>query len=159
MNTDTIRTMGEGDVPGIARVFHMAVMQGSAAHYDAAQRLAWAGSEPAPLKWQGRLASLDVIVAVDATSAMVGFASLRGSDGLLDHLFVLPSRQRTGLADRLYRRIEEVARDQGCKRLWAEASLLARPFLQRQGWHVTKAQEVPVRGQVIRNFVMEYRLA
>ena len=37
MNTDTIRTMVEGDVPGIARVFHMAVMQGASAHYDAAQ--------------------------------------------------------------------------------------------------------------------------
>lgn len=158
MNTDTIRTLVEGDVPGIARVFHMAVTKGASAHYDAAQRHAWAGSEPDPVKWQNLLAPLDVIVAVDATSAIVGFASLRGSDGLLDHLFVLPSRQRTGLADQLYRRIEEMARDQGCKRLWAEASLLARPFLLRQGWFVTKAQEVPVRGQVIRNFVMEYRL-
>ncbi|SOH93569.1 putative acetyltransferase [Monaibacterium marinum] len=146
--------MRDGDISGIAQVFYEAVSHGAAAHYTAAQRRAWGGDTPNPNRWAERLIPLDVLVAQDDCGRITGFFSVRLSDGLVDHMFVLPSRQGTGLGERLLERVEDMARLEGLPRLWTEASLLARPFLERHDWYVVTTQDVAVRGQVLRNFVM-----
>ena len=35
------------------------------------------------------------------------------------------------------------------------ASITARPFFERRGWHVVKEQQVERRGVLLTNFVME----
>ena len=52
-------------------------------------------------------------------------------------------------------RLEESAAGQGCRRIYTEASITARPFFERWGYQVVKPQEKPLRGQVFINFVME----
>lgn len=159
MKPDHIRSLRDGDVSGIAQVFYQAVSHGAAAHYSDAQRRAWGGDAPNAEGWAERLPPLDVLVAQDDCGRITGFFSVRLSDGLVDHMFVLPSHRGTGLAARLLERVEDMARSQNLTRLWTEASLMARPFLERHDWYVVRAQDVAVRGQVLRNFVMHRTLS
>ncbi len=43
----------------------------------------------------------------------------------------------------------------GVRRLYSEASHLARAFFERQGWSVVREQTVSPRGVPMTNFVME----
>lgn len=75
--------------------------------------------------------------------------------GYLDRLYVHKDFVRKGIASALLARLEESAAGQGCRRIYTEASITARPFFERWGYQVVKPQEKPLRGQVFINFVME----
>ena len=44
---------------------------------------------------------------------------------------------------------------QGITRFYSEVSITARPFYEKFGFKVAKEQTVEIRGQKLRNFVME----
>ena len=81
------------------------------------------------------------------------------ADGLIDLAFVAPDVAGQGVAKPLYDAIEAEAKGRGLARLHAEASLLARPFFERQGWSVVGRQSVERDGVALTNFVMEKALA
>ena len=56
---------------------------------------------------------------------------------------------------RRYDAIHEEAVTLGLRRLHSEASHLARPFFERQGWSVVRAQSLERDGVSLTNFVME----
>lgn len=85
---------------------------------------------------------------------VVGFAELE-EDGHLDMLYLRKDAVRRGVGQRLYRAVEQEARGQGLGRIFTEASVTARPFFERQGFRVTQAQTVLVRGVSLTNFAME----
>ncbi len=55
----------------------------------------------------------------------------------------------------LLNQIEQVARSLQIERLFTEASLTAKPFFERRGFDVVRAQQVERRGVWFCNFVME----
>ncbi len=78
------------------------------------------------------------------------------AEGYIDLAFVAPDAIGHGIGKALYDAILSEASNLGVPRLHAEASHLARPFFERQGWSVVKSQTV-TRGDdvAIPNFVME----
>ena len=144
------------DAGAIAHVFRRAVLEGARDHYTPEQRAAWAGPSPVAARWRTRLTGLRIFVA-ETDVEIVGFMTLARS-GLVDHAFVLPEHRGTGIALALYRKLEDAARGVGLARLHSDASHLARPFFERQGWDLCRNQTVTIRGVALINFRMEKRL-
>ncbi len=156
MTKPTIRPYTDDDDAGVAEVFFQAIQTGAKPHYSRAQRDAWSGAAPNTDRWRDRLQNHHGFVAVHSGD-IVGFMTLTDV-GLLDHAYVLPAFRRTGLAADLYCETIAKARVLGLTELHTEASRLARPFFERLGWEMVREQQVPVRGEVLTNFVMRVML-
>lgn len=151
-----VRLFEPGDAKALARVYYEAVHLGTADHYDAAQRRAWAEKVPETGAWRVRLQSQTTFVA-ETGSRLVGFMTI-DAGGHIDLAFVAPDIIGKGIAKALYDRVETEALRLGLERLDTAASHLARPFFERQGWDVVREQSV-TRGEVsLTNFVMEKHL-
>lgn len=137
-------------------IYYRAVHEGAARAYSPAQRQAWAPEPRPPLPRPDRLLEQHCVVA-ERDEALSGFMSLDRS-GCLDMAFVLPEEQGRGLAAQLLEWITARARDAGFSQIHAEASLLARPFLGKHGWHVVYTETLPLRGQFLRRFRMAHHL-
>ncbi|MGH6933032.1 MAG: GNAT family N-acetyltransferase, partial [Dongiaceae bacterium] len=86
-----------------------------------------------------------------------GFAQLE-SNGYIDCFYVHHLHQRQGIGAALMAHIHEIARDSGMDLLYTYASVTARPFFERHGFHVVREQTVAPNGVTMRNFAMEKRL-
>ena len=153
----TVRTFAAEDADALGQVFHRAVREGANGLYSDDQVAAWSPEPPCGEKWSARLKKADTVVAAPE-GAPVGFMSL-DDKGYLDLAFVLPEVMGQGVSDALYAVLEGRARAKGIGTLTTQASLLAEPFFARHGWHVTKRQEVELRGVVLKNAWMEKTLS
>lgn len=151
-----VRSYREGDAEALGTVFHRAVREGASARYDAAQVAAWSPAPKSGEDWAERLERAGTVVALE-DGRPIGFMSL-DETGYIDVAFVLPEAMGKGVAATLYAVLEGRARAAGVTQLTTQASLLAEPFFARQGWVVTRRQEVEIGGVTLRNAWMEKRL-
>ena len=85
--------------------------------------------------------------------AVAGFASLKGGDEI-DMLFVDPEFARRGAGGALIEALTKLAQARGAKRLTAEASDVARPLFERQGFTAQKRNLVRKGDQWLANTTM-----
>jgi putative acetyltransferase len=130
----TIRQYRATDRAAVARVFYRAVREGTVAHYDAAQRAAWAPSPDPDLSVPDKLLDQWCWVA-ENDGQITGFMSLC-KDGLLDMAFVIPEAMGKGTAAALYDTLLAKARRARLPRLTVEASAFSHRFLLKRGWRV-----------------------
>jgi putative acetyltransferase len=150
----TIRSYERRDAADVADVFYRSVREVALSDYTAEQVNAWV-----PARWDaeqehrrsgdGRL----VLVAADESGHVVAFIDLE-QDGHIDRLYAAPEAAGRGVASPLYDAIETAAREQGIKRLFTEASELARRFFERKGFTVLERQDMILRGVPIHNYRM-----
>jgi putative acetyltransferase len=158
MNGLIIRPCRVTDAPGLAQLYHRAVHEGAAHHYDAHQRAAWSPIPPQDEDWRRRLIEAQTIVA-ERADHLLGFMTLDIASGWIDFAYVAPEAMGQGVAETLYAVLEGRARAAGLIRLETEASLLAERFFARRGWHVVARQEVERHGQRLPNALMAKSLA
>lgn len=151
-----IRRARAGDALRIGTLFRDTVRTVNRRHYTAAQVEAWAPEEIDLEHWAARIEKMYFIVA-EIDGEIAGFAGLLGHDDL-DLMYVGKDHQGQGVASAMLNEIERAARAGGARRLATEASLTAKPFMERRGFKVVAEQEVPYNGQIFTNFVMEKRL-
>jgi putative acetyltransferase len=151
-----IRPYAAVDLDELVALFRGSVRSIAGRDYTLAQVLAWAPDAADRDSWAVRLAASSTWVAALAGRPM-GFSSLEPG-GYLDMLFVHPDYQNRGIASLLLKRLEISAAARGLARLFTEASITARPFFERRGFHMIEAQTVVRRGQELRNYRMERRL-
>lgn len=151
-----IRPYRASDVEAVARLFTDSVHRLAAPHYDARQRAAWAPASPDIESWRARLAVQQTLVAeIDAN--LVGFISYE-SNGHIDLLYTAPVHSRRGVASALYSSAEADLISSGVAELFTEASLVARPFFERCGFHVVEQQHVERRGATCVRYEMRKAL-
>lgn len=148
-----IRLAQPSDATQMAELFHRTVREVNAAHYTPAQIQAWSGEKPEPEKWLTRLLSKRTFVC-EREGFVCGFAEFEET-GHIDAVYVHAECQRQGVASRLLRRIEAEAELLGLDRLFTEASITARPFVEARGFTMIEAQEVQYRGCTFTNYRME----
>lgn len=149
-----IRAYEPHDAADVADVFYRSVREVALSDYTADQVEAWA---PRPVDAEqvrrccgdGRL----VLVAADRQGHVAAFIDLE-PDGHIDHLFCAPEAAGKGIASQLYEAIEAAARTEGIRRLFTEASELARRFFERRGFTVLERQDMVLRGVPIHNYRM-----
>jgi putative acetyltransferase len=129
-----------------AGVFHRAVHEGAAGHYDAAQRQDWAPSALPDPSRPDKLLHQSAWVAEEG-GRITGFMSLM-PDGCLDMAFVLPEVMGKGHAAALYDVLLAHARAAGMTRLTVQASEYSRRFLSRRGWRLDGMERLTRPGGV-----------
>lgn len=148
-----IRYYGAEDAAAIAHLFYETVRSVNRADYSQEQVEAWAPEVPEPEAWHARLYGRRTLVA-EQGGEVVGFAELEG-DGHLDMLYCRKDAVGRGVGSRLYRAIEQAARECGLGRVFTEASISARPFFKRHGFRTIRERTVLRRGVEMTNFAME----
>ncbi|GIU07671.1 GNAT family N-acetyltransferase [Shewanella morhuae] len=145
-----IRLFTPADVSQLALIFEASVMQGSGEYYSFAERSAWAyieGESRSDSYWLERLKGTTIWVA-ETENMLVGFINLKLGDDTeveasaeIECLFVHPEYARSGVATTLYFALFEQVKGLALKRLTVEASYLARPFFEKQGFRNTRRNE------------------
>jgi putative acetyltransferase len=147
-----VRPYASADLDTVVALFRASVRTVARRDYSQEQILAWAPDEINRDHWLLRLAASGTWLAAEV-ARVIGFISME-PEGRLDMLYVHPDFQRRGIATALLRRAEQSARSQGLATLSTEASITARPFFERHGFHVIVLQTVVRRGQELRNYRM-----
>ena len=88
---------------------------------------------------------------------VAGFIELE-SDGHIDCTYVLPKYQQIGVATLLIQHVFSLAKKLGLKKLYVEASFVAKPLFEKFGFIVKRKNEVIKDGVVLINYSMFVRL-
>ena len=86
---------------------------------------------------------------------MDGAGESKPGCGHIDLAYVSTKHQRKGISQRLYSHLEKQARERGLLSLTVDASHLARPFFEKQGFQFRTENQVPRNGRWITNFTLE----
>ncbi|MEG4989611.1 GNAT family N-acetyltransferase [Microcoleus sp. BR0-C5] len=148
-----VRTYEIGDTQQIVQLFYDTIHEVNIRDYTQAQVDAWAPADMDIESWTKSLSSKFTFVAEEGDK-IAGFGELEAS-GHIDCFFCHQHFQRQGVGWLILKQIESKAQDLGINKLFAEASITARPFFESQGFIVIRKQEVECRGQKLINFVME----
>ena len=157
MSAVALRPYVPADARRCAEIFRLSIEELAAEDYDADQREAWASRADDEEAFGGRLANALTLLAV-IDGAIAGFASLKGGDEI-DMLFVDPEFARQGVGLALVDALTRLAGARGAKRLTAEASDVARPLFERQGFTAQKRNLVRKGDQWLANTTMTKPLA
>lgn len=145
-----IRSYMPSDCPAVAALFYTTVHTVNAKDYTPDEMEAWAPGTPDLEVWNRLFLEHHTVVAV-IDGIIVGFGDMDRT-GYLDHLYVHHAYQGRGIATALCDRLEEHVL---AARFVTHASITAKPFFEKRGYCVIKAQRVERRGVFLKNYVME----
>lgn len=144
-----LRAYRASDCEGLARLFYNTVHTVNARDYRKEQLDAWAAGQMDLEKWNRSFEEHFSVVAVE-DGRLVGFGDIDPS-GYLDRLYVHSEYQGRGIATAICDRLEAAVQ----KDIVTHASITAKPFFEKRGYRVVKAQRVERRGVFLSNFVMK----
>ena len=168
-NECRVRLFTKADVGQLANVFHLSITQAAASHYSEEERAVWSPALRSDDDWLLRLAQTVTWVA-EEEGIISGFINLKPTIETLDSegkfilsaevdcLFTHPSFVGKGVASQLYQCLEQHAISQQISELTVEASYLAKPFFEKQGYRLLSKNEHSRADQVLVNFSMRKKL-
>ena len=121
-----IREYRKEDGPVLAKLFYQTVHTVNVADYTKIQLDVWAPKKRDLKAWNASFLRHRTVVA-ELGGQIVGFGDM-DKTGYLDRLYVHKDFVRKGIASALLARLEESAARQGCRRIYTEAAITARPF-------------------------------
>ncbi|NQY65255.1 MAG: GNAT family N-acetyltransferase [Alteromonadaceae bacterium] len=148
-----IRNFQKGDEIQIINLFLRTIRTVNIRDYSQEQVNAWAPDEYDQEKWFKKIALNDPLVAT-IDNKIVGYADVQG-DGYIDHFFCHADFQGKGIGKLLMETLQNAGIKNGCTRFYSHVSITAKPFFQYSGFKIVKEQWVEIRGQKLKNFVME----
>jgi len=152
MSAVALRPYVPADTRRCAEIFRASIEELAAEDYDADQREAWASRADDEEAFGARLAGALTLLAI-IDGGIAGFASLKGGDEI-DMLFVDPEFAHRGVGRALVDALTRLAGARGAKRLTTEASDVARPLFERQGFTAQKRNLVRKGDQWLANTTM-----
>ena len=152
MTSVSLRPYLPADARRCAEIFRSSIEELAAEDYSDEQREAWATRADDEEAFGARLAGALTLLAV-IDGAIAGFASLKGADEV-DMLFVEPEFARRGVGRTLVDALTRLAQARGAKRLTTEASDVAKPLFERQGFAAQKRNLVRVGDEWLANTTM-----
>ncbi len=152
MSAVALRPYVPADTKRCAEIFRASIEELAAEDYSDEQREAWAARADDEHAFGARLAGALTLLAV-IDGAIAGFASLKGADQI-DMLFVDPEFARQGAGGALVEALTKLAQARGAKRLTTEASDVAKPLFERQGFTAERRNLVSIGDQWLANTTM-----
>ncbi|WP_042151590.1 MULTISPECIES: GNAT family N-acetyltransferase [unclassified Pseudoalteromonas] len=144
------------DFKEIADLFHGSVHSISSDFYTSDELEAWSPSPPNYDEWKMRLENKQPYKAI-VNDQIVGFIELE-RDGHIDCLYIHKEFKGQGIGSRLLEYAIEKAMNNGIYHLYAEASKVARPIFEKQGFSYNNTNHVKLRGQSLINYSMSLKL-
>lgn len=132
-----IRVFQSSDINQMVSLFYETVHAVNARDYTKEQLNAWAPKDEMDAKlinWKDSFVRNITYVGV-INDEIVGFGDMT-HNGYLDRLFVHKNFQGQGIATALINKLETEARKIGLTKMETEASITAKPFFERHGYHV-----------------------
>ena len=157
MSAVALRPYLPADAKRCAEIFRLSIEELAADDYDEQQREAWASRADDERAFGARLAGELTLLAVIG-GAIAGFASLKGAEEI-DMLFIDPEFARQGVGRTLVDALTRLAQARGATRLTTEASDVAKPLFERQGFTAQKRNLVRVGDEWLANTTMIKTLA
>jgi putative acetyltransferase len=152
MSAVALRPYLPADAKRCAEIFRLSIEELAADDYDEPQREAWASRADDEQAFGAGLAEeLTLLAVIDGLIA--GFASLKGADEI-DMLFVDPEFARQGVGRTLVDALTRLAQARGAKRLTTEASDVAKPLFEREGFTAQQRNLVRKGDQWLANTTM-----
>jgi len=149
----TIRNYKDSDAQALRSIHFNTIHTINTRDYTKEQLDAWAPASFDEEFWEKRFKGLSPFVA-QINGTIVGYTDLQ-NNGLIDHFFCHHEYQGKGIGRKLMTHVLNLAKERGLKRLYSEVSITARPFYEHFGFHIEKEQLFEIRGQMLKNFVME----
>lgn len=141
----------KSDLENVIRIFRNTVHKVNIEDYTQDQVDVWAPECIDKESWNKTLSEHHSFVAVKE-GVTVGFGDIDDS-GYLDRLFVHHDYQRQGVATLLCARLESMVNPD--LTIITHASITAKPFFEKRGYKVVKAQIIEREGVYLKNYVME----
>jgi putative acetyltransferase len=148
-----IRKYKSGEEVELWNIFFNTVRKVNIKDYTYNQINAWAPEEYAEAKWSKKIKSINPFVAI-SDGKIVGYADLQ-ANGYIDHFYCHHQYQRKGIGKALIIHLIDVGFEHGIKNFFCQVSITARPFFERFGFKVVKQQQVKIRGEILKNYLME----
>lgn len=151
----TIREYRPSDCGALAELFYHTVHTVNARDYTEEQLDAWASGSMDLERWDQSFREHYTIVAAE-NGIVVGFGDIKKAidkTAYLDRLYVHKDYQGKGIAAAI---CDELERAAGGK-ITTHASITAKPFFEKRGYRLIRAQQVERQGVSLTNFVMEKR--
>jgi len=151
------RSATGADMAALWELRTRAVRATCASHYPPDVIETWCATLP-PAALPLRVRAGEAVVA-EENGQVIGYAILNQDTGEVDAAFVEPAHQGRGIALRLMRELETMARLRGLARMFLSASLNAVLFYERAGFVPVREEVYPHRSGIgIRSVFMEKRL-
>jgi putative acetyltransferase len=150
--TVTIRPFAPRDAADLADVLRDSIRGLGAGFYTPGQIEAWARYPEDLEEFRARLSGGITLVA-DLGGRAVAFGQLHPHDHV-EFLYCRTSHARRGIASRIHRDLEAVARVTGAVSLRTEASRVSRPFFEALGYRVEEVEQVERCGEILERFRM-----
>lgn len=150
-----VRGYQDDDAEFLSKIFYHTIHTINARDYTKEQLDAWApwSSVQDYSGWKEKLEKIKPFVAL-IDGEIVGFAEFE-PNGHIDCFYVHHEFQGCGIGSALMKEIEKAATHNTLSRIYAEVSITAKPFFEKQGFSVVKQQTVAIRGAELTNYVME----
>lgn len=145
-----LRKYTPSDLSEMLELFYTTVHTVNAKDYTPEQLDAWTDSTSDPEAWNISFLSHTTLIAVER-GKITGFGDI-DSTGYLDRLYVHKNFQRCGIASAICDALESSVHARLFK---THASITARPFFEKRGYHTVKEQTVMRKGISLTNYVME----
>ena len=145
------------DAPALADLYAKSVRHFGPRAYSSEQVEAWASAASAKSIAARCEDGRVVLVGVDERDRPIAYGDLE-DDGHLDFLYCAPEVAGKGAGSQIYAALERRARHMSLHRIYVEASELAKPLFERNGFTLVSRNDLSIRGVAIHNFKMEKAL-
>lgn len=139
------------DLSEVIQLFRESIETLTRDTYTSAQRNAWQSGSKDHDKWLKRIKHQHFLLA-KVQGMLAGFGSMEGD--YVDLLYVHPDFSGKGVAHHIYEKLEAVAKQNSYDLLKTDASKVARPFFERQGFRVQWENQIHLDGQILVNYRM-----
>ena len=151
-----IRLGDKSDLNELLELFKNTVQHVNVKDYSPEQIEVWAAATNNVKGWEERMENDTFLVATEQ-GKVVGFSSIN-TVGYLNFMYVHHQFQKQGIATALLEKVEEKAREYGCKSMYASVSVTAQPFFAFNSFkHVADDLRI-VEGVEFMNSKMEKML-
>lgn len=134
----------------MAELFYETVHSVNKKDYTTEQLFAWASGTVDLDHWNASFLEHYTVIA-EHRGMIAGFGDI-SADGYLDRLYVQKDCQRKGIASMICSELEHAVR---AARILTDASITAKSFFERRGYHVLREQQVERNGILLTNYRME----
>jgi len=150
-----VRRYQDNDAEFLSKIYYHTIHTINAKDYTKEQLDAWApwSSVHDYIGWKEKLEKIKPFVAL-IDVVIVGFAEFE-PNGHIDCFYVHHEFQGSGVGSTLMAEVVKDAARKALHRIYAEVSITAKPFFEKQGFSVVKQQTVTIRGAELTNYVME----
>lgn len=138
------------DCAELAELFYNTVHTVNAKDYTEEQLNVWASGTVDLEAWNLRYLNTHTVIAVEEDT-IAGFGNI-DSAGYVDMLYVHKDYQKRGVASMICDHLENTAVAQ---KFTTHASITAKPFFEKRGYHAVREQQVERGGIFLTNYVME----